>query len=63
MSQQSTECPAEVMSSSDPLFLLYTSGSTGKPKGIVHSSAGYLLYANVTQQVRIVKYYRSLKYS
>ena len=36
------------MKSEDPLFLLYTSGSTGKPKGLVHSQAGYLLYAAVT---------------
>ena len=36
------------MDSEDPLFLLYTSGSTGKPKGIVHSQAGYLLYAMLT---------------
>ncbi|MES2673316.1 MAG: acetate--CoA ligase [Pseudomonadota bacterium] len=31
-----------------PLFILYTSGSTGKPKGLLHSSAGYLLYATAT---------------
>lgn len=36
--------------SEDPLFMLYTSGSTGKPKGLVHSSAGYLLYALKTCQ-------------
>lgn len=35
----------EYMDSNDPLFILYTSGSTGKPKGLVHSTAGYLLYA------------------
>ncbi len=28
-----------------PLFTLYTSGSTGKPKGILHSTAGYMVYA------------------
>ena len=32
----------------EPCFLLYTSGSTGKPKGLVHTSAGYLLYAQMT---------------
>ena len=42
------ECEPEVMSATDPLFILYTSGSTGKPKGIVHGSGGYLLYASFT---------------
>nr|WP_236940284.1 hypothetical protein [Francisella persica] len=28
--------------------MLYTSGSTGVPKGLVHSSAGYLVYASMT---------------
>ena len=42
------ECPAEVMEAEDPLFILYTSGSTGKPKGMVHSSAGYMIYAAYT---------------
>tara|TARA_B110000467_G_scaffold152097_1_gene161116 strand:+ start:6082 stop:7977 length:1896 start_codon:yes stop_codon:yes gene_type:complete len=37
--------PAEVMDSEDPLFVLYTSGSTGKPKGVVHSTGGYMVYA------------------
>ncbi len=36
------------MQAEDPLFILYTSGSTGKPKGLVHTQAGYLLYASVT---------------
>ncbi|XP_009861319.3 acetyl-coenzyme A synthetase 2-like, mitochondrial [Ciona intestinalis] len=40
----------EVMNSEDLLFMLYTSGSTGKPKGIVHTQAGYLLYASMTQK-------------
>lgn len=31
-----------------PLFMLYTSGSTGRPKGLLHTSAGYLLYAAFT---------------
>ena len=37
-------CPAEIMDSEDPLFILYTSGSTGKPKGMVHTSGGYMVY-------------------
>jgi acetyl-CoA synthetase len=32
----------------DPLFILYTSGSTGKPKGILHTTAGYMIYAAYT---------------
>ena len=51
MKQQSKECPAEALDSEDPLFMLYTSGSTGKPKGLLHTQAGYLLYAGMTQQV------------
>ncbi|EMR02862.1 acetate--CoA ligase [Cesiribacter andamanensis] len=39
---------AEPMDSEDPLFILYTSGSTGKPKGVVHSSGGYMVYADYT---------------
>jgi acetyl-CoA synthetase len=35
----------EPFSAEHSLFILYTSGSTGKPKGLLHSSAGYLLYA------------------
>ncbi len=42
------ECAAEVMDAEDPLFILYTSGSTGKPKGMVHSCAGYMIYAAYT---------------
>ncbi|RDU64059.1 acetate--CoA ligase [Helicobacter didelphidarum] len=40
----------EPMDSEDPLFLLYTSGSTGKPKGVQHSSAGYILHAQLTME-------------
>ncbi|MFN0200278.1 MAG: acetate--CoA ligase [Bacteroidia bacterium] len=40
------QCPAEIMDSEDPLFILYTSGSTGKPKGVVHTCAGYMVYAD-----------------
>ncbi len=47
---QSDECDFEVMDSEDPLFLLYTSGSTGKPKGVQHSTAGYILWAQMTME-------------
>ena len=36
------------MGAEDKLFLLYTSGSTGKPKGIVHTTGGYMLFAQMT---------------
>lgn len=45
---QSAHCPAIPFPAEHPLFILYTSGSTGKPKGILHSSAGYLLWAKLT---------------
>jgi len=38
----------EEMGAEDPLFILYTSGSTGKPKGVLHTTGGYLLFANMT---------------
>lgn len=44
----SDDCTAEPFSAENPLFVLYTSGSTGKPKGLLHTSAGYLLYAQHT---------------
>ena len=47
---ESSICEAEPMDSEDPLFLLYTSGSTGKPKGVQHSSAGYILWAQMTME-------------
>lgn len=46
--QQSPICAPEPMEAEDPLFILYTSGSTGKPKGLVHSTAGYMVYAATT---------------
>jgi len=44
-------CKPEEMDAEDPLFILYTSGSTGTPKGVQHTTAGYLLYASMTQQL------------
>jgi acetyl-CoA synthetase len=50
MRSQSSHCISEPMDSEDPLFLLYTSGSTGKPKGVQHSSAGYILWGQMTME-------------
>ena len=57
MTKQSTQCEPEPMDSEDILFLLYTSGSTGQPKGVVHTQAGYLLYAKLTHKVRLSYWY------
>jgi acetyl-CoA synthetase len=46
----SDNCPAEIMSAEDPLFILYTSGSTGTPKGLLHTCGGYMVYAAHTFQ-------------
>lgn len=48
MDAASEDCPATPLDSETPLFILYTSGSTGKPKGILHTTAGYNLYAKKT---------------
>ena len=48
MSKADPECDPVEMDSEDPLFILYTSGSTGKPKGVLHTTGGYLVYANYT---------------
>ena len=41
----------ERMDSEDILFILHTSGSTGKPKGIIHTTAGYMLWAQYTLDI------------
>jgi len=51
MLKEDVVCEPAAMNSEDVLFLLYTSGSTGKPKGLVHTQAGYLLYAALTHRV------------
>lgn len=48
MKEAPAECEPYKANSEDPLFILYTSGSTGKPKGVLHTTAGYLLGANLT---------------
>ena len=50
VAEASADCPAEVMSAEDPMFILYTSGSTGKPKGVMHTTGGYMVYASMTHQ-------------
>jgi acetyl-CoA synthetase len=48
VANQPAECEPERMNAEDPLFILYTSGSTGQPKGVLHTTGGYLVYANFT---------------
>ncbi len=51
MARASDACPCEMLDSEDMLFLLYTSGSTGKPKGILHTTAGYLAFVQMTARL------------
>ena len=51
IAKEPAEYPLKALDSEDMLFLLYTSGSTEKPKGVVHTQAGYLLYASLTHEV------------
>jgi len=48
MAKASADCEAVAVDSEHPLFILYTSGSTGKPKGVLHTTAGYLLGAQMS---------------
>jgi acetyl-CoA synthetase len=48
INQADPECDPVIVDAEDPLFILYTSGSTGKPKGLLHSSAGYMVWAGET---------------
>ncbi|XP_064624567.1 acetyl-coenzyme A synthetase, cytoplasmic-like isoform X2 [Lineus longissimus] len=50
MAEAKETCEPEWMDAEDPLFMLYTSGSTGIPKGVLHTTAGYMLYAATTMK-------------
>ena len=51
MLKEPPECEAVSMDSEDDLFIMYTSGVTDDSVGIVHTQAGYLLYAAITHKV------------
>ncbi|KAH9412328.1 acetyl-coenzyme A synthetase [Ordospora pajunii] len=51
MNQSVEYIPCVSVGAEDRMFYLYTSGSTGRPKGIIHTTAGYLLYATLTSKV------------
>ncbi|MEZ4386308.1 MAG: acetate--CoA ligase [Candidatus Krumholzibacteriia bacterium] len=49
--KQRSTCSVEWMGAEDPLFILYTSGSTGKPKGVMHTTAGFMVYTQMTHRL------------
>ena len=51
MEGQPTNFEPVPMDSEDDFFIVYTSGTTNNPRRIVHSQAGYLLYAAFTRKV------------
>ena len=54
MEGQPTKFEPVPMDSEDDLFIAYTSGTTNNPRRIVHSQAGYLLYAAFTHKVLLL---------
>ena len=51
MEKESHEYKPVSMDSEDGLFAIHTSGTTGEPIGVVHTQAGYLLYAVMLHKV------------
>ncbi len=49
-----------IFESEDPLFIIYTSTNVQSPQGLVHSSAGYLLWASFTTDLIFDLYYKDI---